>query len=255
MNESEWLESSDPLAMLRVLQMPIVQFVASDRKFRLFSCACALASATRIAGTAYEQMLVDGQAPIGNFEYGHDPKRLAEIWCEHDGLEALMLSRHRPSRHPAKAARADLIRHIFGNPWRRMLVQDRWPRLVEDMAQVLYDGDQSAAGPLHDALLDCGLDAVAEHFAETWLCPQCGGAGEYDDVGHEDLDGLGGIAAIVRCERCVGGRVPMVQEYNDGGTSYWFNLLEPNTRHLTPERAQPKHPKGCWAIDLILGKE
>jgi hypothetical protein len=283
MTEQEWLTSTDPAAMLEWVQKGMLSWPTSrvpgslgrvsDRKLRLFACACKLASGTNVAHTAYAEMLANDGGPPTRLSEFDDPKRLAEIWCDHDGLEALMLSRHRPSRHPTKAARADLLRHIVGNPFRKyawtsthdcapsghelQFLDERWrtPTVVS-LAQAIYDGDQSAADPLHDALLECGLSELAEHFDQrTQECIRCGGAGEYDDVGHEDLDGLGGIAAIVHCERCVGGRVSMVQEYNDGGTSYWFNLLEPNTRHLTPERAQPKHPKGCWVLDLILGKE
>lgn len=279
MTESEFMASTDPAAMLQyVTEDPFgppdhVQPI-SDRKLRLFACACVLASSIRIAGTAYEPMLVDGQAPNGKFEYGHDPKRLAEIWCDHDGLEALMLSRHRPSRHPTKAARADLLRHIVGNPFRKyawtsthdcapsghelQFLDERWrtPTVVS-LAQALYDGTETNDGPLHDALLDAGVPEWNElvlHFAHAWPCRRCGGTGWYEDVAGEDLDGLGGREVNVRCEHD-DSLVPMVQEHNDGGTSYWFNLLEPNTRHLTPERAQPRHPKGCWALDLLLSKE
>lgn len=260
MTEQEWLASTNPAAMLRLLQMPIRQSIASDRKMRLFACACALASATRIAGTAYEQMLVDGQAPSGNFEYGHDPKRLAEIWCDHDGLEALMLSHHRPSRHPTKAVRADLLRHIIGNPWRPMKlksdfscekcgnrayrldyidravcaygncngfmvdVKQSFPPLVLDLAQAIYDGDQSAAGPLHDALIDAGApEELVGHFAEP--CPHC------KDAKFEVGD--------------FGKRMP----------SQLAKHLRKKCACKGTQLKYDTHPKGCWALDLILGKE
>lgn len=276
MTENDWLCSTQPSRMYawlsrqhRAHQEPY--YWPSVRKMRLFGVACM-------------RECIDVRRDLADEHEREGPAIPDEHWFRNWCRDDMTLS---------AATRSDLLRHILGNPWRDPLLAEvaccpicmgegGWvasdgeatehykchrcsggglrktranlSRSAVEMAKAVYEGERET-GPLHDALIECGLDELAEHFNPTTQeCPRCGGGGEYDDVGHEDLDGYGGIAVVVRCERCVGGRVPMVQEYNDGGVSYWFNLLEPNRRHLTPERAMPAHPRGCWALDLILGK-
>jgi hypothetical protein len=100
------------------------------------------------------------------------------------------------------AFQADLLRHLLGNPWRPVLVDDghpdHWPGtaagaesvFVEGpfpptacrLAECLYAGEPCAFA-LHDVLLESGYPVLAGHFAAA------------------------------------------------------------------------EHPKGCWALDLILGKQ
>jgi hypothetical protein len=77
---------------------------------------------------------------------------------------------------------ADLLRHIFGNPFRPYTAPPSWPSTVVQLAESLYGG-QDCAFALHDALLEAGHAELAEHFRE-----------------------------------------------------------------------EKSHPKGCWVVDLILGK-
>jgi len=82
-----------------------------------------------------------------------------------------------------KAAQADLLRHIFGNPLRAFPTPDHWPATITQLADALYHGEDCGFA-LHDALLDAGHSDLAQHF-----------------------------------------------------------------------RYEQAHPKGCWAVDLLLGKE
>lgn len=99
--------------------------------------------------------------------------------------------------------------------------------LVLDLARSLYAGEQDAAGPLHDALEESGAPAeLYEHFAAPGLtkdCPDCGGSGELYGEYFSD-DGVG------PCSRCDSQGAVF---NDDDGT----------------------HPKGCWALDLLLGKQ
>ena len=64
------------------------------------------------------------------------------------------------------AAQADLLRHIFANPFRPLPPAPRSPLLLT-LAQALYGGED-CAGYLKDALLDAGApDCWAEHFAQA----------------------------------------------------------------------------------------
>jgi hypothetical protein len=77
----------------------------------------------------------------------------------------------------------NLVRHIFGNPFRPYPSPPSWPSTVVQLAESLYGG-QDCAFALHDALLEADHAELAEHFRE-----------------------------------------------------------------------EKSHPKGCWVVDLILGKE
>jgi hypothetical protein len=78
---------------------------------------------------------------------------------------------------------ADLLRHIFGSPFRLPAAPPQLSATVGQLAESLYAGEDCAFA-LHDALLEAGHTELAQHFREE----------------------------------------------------QW-------------------HPKGCWALDLILGKK
>jgi hypothetical protein len=78
---------------------------------------------------------------------------------------------------------SDLIRHVFGNPFRPYPAMNDWPATIVELAQALYDG-QDCGFVLHDALVEAGHPDLASHFGK-----------------------------------------------------------------------EQSHPKGCWALDLLLGKE
>jgi hypothetical protein len=65
------------------------------------------------------------------------------------------------------AAQAALLRHIFGNPFRRPTPLPHVPSTLRDLAETVYHSDQAAVGPLHDALLDAGLTELADHFTDA----------------------------------------------------------------------------------------
>lgn len=62
-----------------------------------------------------------------------------------------------------RAAQADLLRHIVGNPFRPLSVPKEWPTAIISLAEALYQGDEVAFA-LHDALAEGGFATFAEHF-------------------------------------------------------------------------------------------
>jgi hypothetical protein len=70
---------------------------------------------------------------------------------------------------------ADLIRHIAGDVFRPAPVLPYLPATVRDLAEAVYQQQQTAVGPLHDALLDAGLTDLAEHVhdAAEWHPKGC----------------------------------------------------------------------------------
>ncbi len=148
------------------------------------------------------------------------------------GGNPLLPDHNLPPDQPFKAA---LLRDIFGNPWRPVPARPEWLSQARsawltptayDLARAIYDTRDWAALPiLADALEEAGCPAEVE-------CPQCEGDGD----ARLDL-GEGGVAvAGIDCRHCGGsGRIP-----------------NPLLAHL---RGPGPHARGCWALDLLLGKE
>lgn len=187
MSEKEWMASTDPAVMLDHLlgrtqhshyHGETESRLVSDRKLRLFACACCKEN---------EQNVPD------NWEYEGvaDAMDWARHWCQHI------------NDTPTMPRRADLLRHIVGNPFRSPLVRQcerrdgygaksvSWPSAVLSLAEAVYHQERCGFA-LYDALTEAGYDDLANHF---W----------YTKSGSESED-----------------------EY---------------------------HPKGCWAIDYITGRE
>jgi cell wall assembly regulator SMI1 len=59
-----------------------------------------------------------------------------------------------------------LLCHILGDPSRLAPEGGPYPAAVVQLAESVYQQEQAAIGPLHDALLDAGLTELAEHFAD-----------------------------------------------------------------------------------------
>lgn len=125
------------------------------------------------------------------------------------------------------ATQTALLRCIFGNPWR--LVEDRWvwfgdfmpTPAVLDLARAIYDERRwGELGVLADALEEAGLPADEP-------CRRC----EHKPRGVRHPSG-----GWMTCE-C-------------GGAPY--RVQNPILTHL---RSPGPHARGCWAVDLVLGKE
>jgi hypothetical protein len=65
----------------------------------------------------------------------------------------------------------DLIRHIFGNPFRPYVPDKPFPSSVIQLAGALYAGEDCAFA-LHDALLESGYPELAEHFRDDSAHPK-----------------------------------------------------------------------------------
>jgi uncharacterized protein (UPF0147 family) len=183
MTEQEWLSEVEPLAMLAHLRGQV-----TDRKLLLFCCACCLQ-------TAHAEDPVDFSRFMKTLEYADN---LANVALLSEWDDPTLPSN--PRRWASKFATwsqwreepdaldpaivVSTLRHIVGDPFHPPATLPQVSATVRDLAETVYQQNQSAVGPLHDALLDAGLSELAEHFRDP---------------------------------------------------AEW-------------------HPKGCWALDLILGK-
>jgi len=212
MTEAEWLEGTDPMPMLEYLGVK-----ASERKLRLFACACArdveectiregCVSVTELAeryaeGQATPAELEAASAEVEYAAYGQvysigcafgviqdalDPNSYesatqAAKWLK--GFYSL-----EGSEYPGRLKLIAFYRDIFGNPFRPITVHPSWlTSTVLTLAEGIYTERAFDRLPiLADALQDAGCD-------------------------NEDI--------------------------------------------LSHCRSEGPHVKGCWAVDLLLGKQ
>jgi hypothetical protein len=114
----------------------------------------------------------------------HRAAQKAAGWDPLGAAEDAAREIRRVKKADARRRQSDLLRCIFGNPFRKVAVQAAWlrwnDRTVARMAQRIYDERRFEDLPiLHDALLDAGCDdanmlshareQVAVHTRGCWL--------------------------------------------------------------------------------------
>lgn len=262
MTEHEWLASEDPAALLRyVIGYPdglpggsALPQKVSDRKLRLF--AAAIYRAAR--GNHYPQGDAVKTAEMVErwADFGEEPPEHGLPFREYFGPDSggpkwrlISAPSHAESALSwcrdwmlSLSAQAHLLRDVVGNPWRPWLTkrdiapgaarmregwldQLRTPAVLA-VAQGIYDEGRFEEMPiLADALEEAGCDNEDILWHLRGVCPACYGEAEIWDVAGEDPDGMGGREVRVTCPVCEGSG-----------------------------KCGP-HARGCWALDLILGKE
>jgi hypothetical protein len=260
MTEAQWLSSPDPAAMLRhlthrrigmdaggaVLETGRRPALVSDRKLRLFACACvrqawhllddprsrrAVEVAERYAdgGATKEELLAAWKAAR---EYAHttDPNRddeayaaVQDAWaCANitpgRAAEVIMQSPH-AIPPPAQAA---LLRCVVGNPFRAVTLPRPW---VETPCP------------------DCPPGAPDEN------CDDCGGSGTERKLGTCPWLTPTVLALAWRAydERDFGLLPVLADALEDAGCA--------DAELLAHLRGPGPHARGCHALDLVLGKE
>jgi hypothetical protein len=165
MTEAEWLACEDPTPMLRFLTD-----TASNRKVRLFSCACA---------RACEHYWIRNQPWDGQLEADLADLRLAIDAGEDmaDGVPVMLSSDSEEWYVIDKDAQygafqtlkevtqlgskpLELLRDIFGNPFRPVTFPPEWRTdAAVALARQMYEARDFSAMPiLADALQDAGCD-------------------------------------------------------------------------------------------------
>ncbi len=204
MTEAEWLESTNPAEMLTYLLRHV-----SDRKLRLYSCACCrrvwhlLADPRSRHAVEVAERVADGKAFYAEMLAARASARAAVTvplnedggWPNTPETAAARVGYTRLAYLQAVAfalsdrEQSDLLREIFGDPFRPAVRDPGWrgDDIAAVMARVIYDERRFDDLPiLADALEEAGCD-------------------DADVLGH-----------------CRGGG---------------------------------EHVRGCWVVDLILGKQ
>jgi hypothetical protein len=239
--ESEWLATEDVAAMLRYVEAGAFDqrwrdhpgTKAIDRKLRLFACACCLANGTAVEVVdVYEK----NGPPNQDGRDDHTDAEWAHIWAS-------------TSTRVTQAQKAALLREVVGNPfspprvWRTenglhpvhngsimLQVNCLTPQAVS-LAQAAYD-HRTADGRLDPLTLAAVADALEEAGCDTQRkeqCPRCDGMRGYNEMGPNTF--------WQTCRRCE-------------GVGYLVTPY-PLLAHL---RSPGPHVRGCWALDLLLGR-
>jgi hypothetical protein len=185
MTEEDWLTCPDPEPMLRLL----MQYKASSRKLRLFAIACArrvwAPSATdrELEVLDLALLMADGRAPDQDLwmtrsrVYDHPIAGLLS-WATNVADEvslAAASARGRSVRSRAflaeRVAQTELLREVFGNPLRPVVIEPAWLEwhqyLIRDLARGIYEDRTFQRLPiLADALedADCAEQALLDHL-------------------------------------------------------------------------------------------
>ena len=229
MTEAGWLASEDPQRMLEWIQEEMGSegyylstcpnpVRISDRKLRLFACACL-----RVAGKVNSENIDEWEGEGARGAGPENPLAWAQGWAA-------------SSSPPTQPTKAHILRDLVGNSWRPVKVRafggllriDWLTPTVLSLARAAYDERQEdgTLDPFRlllvaDALEEAGCteEALLQHLRgeeRCWLC--CG----------ETVQVVRDAGAFWGCSSC-----------NGAG---WIPLRGP-------------HYRGCWAVDLLLGKE
>jgi hypothetical protein len=195
MDEIEWFGGSDPTRILEFLRGS-----ASDRKLRLFACACcgrighlfaddhdreALAVIEQFAdgrGTQSELVVVRTRAPRAIFEAAGDDAAVTAASTSAI-CASLLAEQHGDLNHPKgqgdyyaaeageRKAQCRLLRELFGNPFRPGTFSPEWRTdTALSLARQMYESREFSTMPiLADALQDAGCDSddVLNHCRGT----------------------------------------------------------------------------------------
>ncbi len=293
MNEKEWLTSKDPQAMLRYYLTDEMSWprgkpapVVSSRKIRLLCCAIA-----RLLGNVHHPDLrevVDACEQVADNQptkWGKGGKALVAaresidavwgwVWCcttkdiSSTILSTIFMERGNAGSFYRQDEVADLVRDIIENPYRvfRIVHSNVWkgsaeayndPIIIESkwltptvlsLAESAYR-DRTVYDTLDNLTLQAVADALEEagcyqegrtqDFVTTYVCPECGDKGFWRSG--QEFDHM---------KKCRDRGCGMV--WIPGETlSKKVRASHPVLDHL---RSDGPHYRGCWAVDLLLGK-
>ena len=212
MTEQEWMGSGDPNAMLTRIRGK-----ASDRKLRLFACACVrqiwdkLTDPRSRNAVEVAERYAEGRAT---------DEELSRAWDA--AWDAARDAARDAAGNAARSKQADLLRDIAGHQHRRI---GKWDSLtwcrgpVIPMATMIYEERDFASLPILADMLEengCTEVLILNHLRGLEIC-------------HRRWEGVNpcGLMCCGDCRECHG-------------------------EQFAP--ANLTHVRGCWALDLVLGK-
>ena len=241
MTEQEWLTSSDPQALLTEIMQPgrrPVHLYPSDRKLRLFACACRLLVAQKspdVDMSKFDPDLFVPFIPYHGDQNLHDPYTQAVLWGSEPRIHGVDLT---------GSERAAFLRDIFGNPFQPVPVLRvkvggnmglpeppphpwlRWNNgTIPALARTIYDERRFENMPvLADALEEAGCqkEDVLRHCRGMQQCATC-------------------LSEGFPCAAC---QTAYLSKRDYG----WHPADADNY-----QKPHGPHVRGCWVLDLLLG--
>lgn len=254
MTEAEWLAGDDVGAMLEIAlhDGEVHGRRYSDRKLRLFACACYW---PHLGSYAPDMALdlrkleeaADGSGAGPDWPNHGDPAvypRDALAWCE--------------AYHPGHGAtQAALLREVCGSPWRPVLVTgSAWVAEHERLRPGKGEPRKSVVlrSWLTPTVLELAQTAYSERLHGWQLDPARLGvlADALEDAGSTDEAILRHLRGEERCPKCLGVPLAPTNYQTEKGRIHLVCQSCKDTPGWAPLRSP--HVRGCWCIDLILGK-
>jgi hypothetical protein len=275
MTEGEWLASDDPARMLYVVQGPEPEYGGfptrkiSDRKLRLFACACCRQVWDRLTdprsrrAVEVAERYADGQAIVGEWGNAHNRAVEARVALPHgtDEWHAAVMAENAvlttasvpavllhqslirsayPDQAMARRAQAAILRCVAGNPFRPVTL----PKSANPCERCGGRGYTP-----RDPAVSWSYGALTE--AERHRCGRCLGTGRTEGPYPWLTPTVLSLAWAA-----YDGRLP-------DGTLDPFRLAlladaleeEADEGLLAHLRGPGPHVRGCCALDLLLGKE
>lgn len=236
MTESEWLASTDPAAMVRWLTSEGIKRVppqstrdgrlASDRKLRLFACACCrqvwhlLEDERSREAVEVAERYADGEATGAERGLAFNATDNIDDPAERFLVQATLRSEAAYGANQAAAcllsdqhgfaAIANLLREIVGNPWRPVACDPAWltPTVIA-LAQGCYDERPGRECPSCDGRGYFGGIGTGR-FQPHRGCPACHGTGRIAS-GTLDPERLLVLSDALEDAGCEGDIVPGVE--------------------------------------------
>lgn len=291
MNETYWLTSKDPKAMLRWLNPnnarverisdPVTHHLWTDRKLRLFAVACCrlvwgrnpcsrcsngtgafvpnrecptCRGTGRVSGLTdprsrraveVAERYADGEATAEELFHAHTfPGGTSSIvyWA----VQPAPLSFHQVQPLPSPVAQAALLRDVFGNPFRPVILGrltscnrcfGHTPDVREGCCHVLFRATEE--------VLSLARAAYEGRQVVKQECLRCEGESVGKLLGCPDCDNRGyvltsdGLLDPVRM-------MVLADALEESGAT--------DEQLLAHLRSSGPHVRGCWVLDLLLGK-
>jgi hypothetical protein len=173
MTESDWAACRDPQMMLDLVRE---RGQASDRKLRLFACACCRlmdrrGNASGLAVVELAEQVADGLLPLAD-ALGQEPaagcRLIMDCWAlDGDPWSRVTRSFAVTAQAWRTLPRAPLLRDLFGVPFRPATLDPAWrTATVVSLAHAAYDDRQLPEGTLDPARLAVLADALEEAGAD-----------------------------------------------------------------------------------------
>ena len=273
MTETEWLTSDDPAAMLAFVtgksEGPHAGGIVSDRKLRLFACACR-----RFAGYKWP---ADGWGdmedhPEREIRANNLPSGAIIPAIEH---AMLFVSENQPVKKDARLTlpvAASLLRDIVGNPFRPLNILTRasarwglWKSgkwggcITVDVLLLARQAYEERPGSMCKKCEGDGWDPYRDSLVEKARCVTCHGTGRIDD-GTLDALTLAALADALEEAGCEDEAILRhlrghVTAYRDNAIAYFYT--DTSGSQLTPDYARKAHVhvRGCHVLDVLLGRD